>query len=86
LRVDDLLRATDSALCRVVEGGARGADRDVPLENGRQPDAAVVIGVLLATDSEHPDIEEAHRTREHPLAAQLLAFEVRGDAAPQRRQ
>jgi hypothetical protein len=71
-RVLDHLPAMGASLARVVERDRVVLDVDVLLADRRRADAGVLVGVLLAADTEHADVEQAHRQGEHALAARLL--------------
>lgn len=56
------------------------ADRDVLLAHRGEPEGLVPSGVLLAADPEEAEIEQAYRTRQHPLTAQPITDQVAIDA------
>ena len=51
----------------------------------RQPEAAVLLGVLGAADAEQAQVEQPDGTGEHPPPVGLIAAEVARDATPQAR-
>jgi hypothetical protein len=56
-RIIDRLHPPDPALGQVIEDDSIAADRYVLLADRGQPQATVVIGVLLASDPEQTDVE-----------------------------
>jgi hypothetical protein len=86
LLVGDGLLALDGALGRVLEHQLILPDADMITADRRQPERAVLSGVLLAAGPEEAQVDQAQRGGQDPLAAQPAAAELFADRLAQPRQ
>src|SRR5579884_1106435 len=84
--VVDRLGPLYSRLGGILEHGLASAHRHVLLVQRGEPDAAVIVRVLLAADPEEPDVEQPHRAREDLLVPEPAVADAGRDLAPQLRQ
>ena len=83
LCVGDRLLLALIALAGIVELDLGAVQSHVLLQQGREPVALVLLGIVLGPDAEHAEVEQAHAAREHLVPAQLAGGEVALHDSPQ---
>src|SRR5215213_2934957 len=78
LGVDEGRMHPDAVLAAIPERHATAANADVVLVQCRDAERAVLLHVPIRSDSKPAEVDELERERARPLAAQLLARQVRG--------
>ncbi len=73
----DLHRVLDAALAPEMKADVRAAHVDVLFAQRRQAEGAVGARVLLVADADQRDLEEPHHRRQHLLAREARAAELR---------
>ena len=75
-RVGDHLSPLRAAFGGVVELDGVRVHRDVLAVQRREPESAVILGVLLAPDPKDADVEQADRARQHALSRWLRILQL----------
>jgi hypothetical protein len=74
------------ALGQILEHQLATAERYMILPDGRQPEGAVLLGVLLPARPEEAEVYQADRGRQDPGPGQARAFQVTADDLADARQ
>src|SRR6185437_9660713 len=81
-RVLNRLHPAYASLAQVIEHELGVVHCDALLEDRGQTDTAVVVRILLGTDTKQPDVKESDRAGEHPCLVELLSGSQRPQDMP----